>query len=321
MMRREDLRSRLADEIWAFREFKRSCGIEGRDRDWILRGMDRYLAETGSAEICRDSVEGFIRHRIDTARPETYNWICYVRDFTRWAALEGCGSYVVPAGSYRTSNARKAPYLLTEAEVDSFFGSIPAACRSGVWSWQAAAFFGLMHACGLRTGEAAALAVEGVDLWGSQLTIAFSKGNRTRVLPVTPEVNGMLSECHAATSRAFGKDRGSFFVNNRGEPVTVKMAGWMFGRIWESAGLPSEKSGARPRPYCFRHRFAYANIERWAREGLDVDAMLPYLAKYMGHAHIGSTYYYVHTSPDFLAGFSSMAGATDSVMPEVGFDG
>lgn len=73
--------------------------------------------------------------------------------------------------------------------------------------------------------------------------------------------------------------------------------------------------------YCFRHHFAYANIERWAREGLDVDAMLPYLAKYMGHAHIGSTYYYVHTSPDFMSRFSEIAESTESVLPEVGFDG
>jgi integrase len=156
------------------------------------------------------------------------------------------------------------------------------------------------------------------------------------VLPITPEVNGMLSECHAATSIAFDEARAGFFVNNLGKPVTVKMAGWMFCRIWASAGLPEEKSGARPRAYCFRHRFAYANIERWAREGRDVDAMLPYLAmrtsgahaahssltcfSNMGHAHIGSTYYYVHTSPDFMSGFAGMARSTDSVMPEVGFD-
>lgn len=320
-MRREDLHSGLADEIWAFREFKRACGVSGGDRDWIMRDMDRFFESAGACAIDRDSVEGYIEHRIETARPETYNWVCYVRDFTRWAALEGLGEYVVPAGSYKTGNARRVPYLLTEAEVGSFFGAIPSACKRGVWSWQAAAFFGLMHACGLRTGEAAALAVENVDLGESRLTIASSKGNRTRMLPITPEVKDMLSECHAATSEVFGEARPGFFVNNLGKPVTVKMAGWTFCRIWAAAELPDEKSGARPRAYCFRHRFAYANIERWAREGRDVDAMLPYLAKYMGHAHIGSTYYYVHTSPDFMSGFADVTRSTDSVMPEVGFNG
>lgn len=320
-MRREDLGSCMADEIWAFLEFKRACGIQGNDRNWIMRNLDRYFAESGSSEICRESVEGFIRHRIETTSPETYNWICYVRDFTKWAALEGLGSYVVPAGSYRTGNKRKAPYLLTEAEVAAFFGAIPSACARGAWRWQATALFGLMHACGLRTGEAVGLLTENVDLRASRLTIPYSKGNRTRTLPLTPEVRSMLAKCDEESAAAFGEGRSTFFANNLGSPVTVKMAGWMFARIWNAAGLPAEKSAARPRPYCFRHRFAYANIERWAREGRDVGAMLPYLAKYMGHAHIGSTYYYVHTSPDFMSRFSEIAESTESVLPEVGFDG
>lgn len=319
-MRREDLCSSLADAIWAFLEFKRACGVFGADRDWIMRDMDRYFAGSNAQAVDRDAVEGYIRHRIENARPETYNWICYVRDFTRWAALEGIGSYVVPAGSYKTANARKTPYLLTEAEVDAFFDAIPYAGLRGVWSWQAGAFFGLMHACGLRTGEVRKLAIEDVDLDTGHVAVRYSKGNRTRVLPLTEEVRNLLQTCGHRTSEAFGEDRESFFTSNVGRRPGKSTVSYTFSRIWAAAGLPGEKSGARPRPYCFRHRFAYANIERWAREGRDVDAMLPYLAKYMGHSHIGSTYYYVHTSPDFMSGFAGMARLTDSMLPEVGFD-
>jgi len=37
-----------------------------------------------------------------------------------------------------------------------------------------------------------------------------------------------------------------------------------------------------------------------------VDAMLPYLARYMGHATFDSTYYYIHTSPDFMDAYSGL---------------
>ena len=74
----------------------------------------------------------------------------------------------------------------------------------------------------------------------------------------------------------------------------------MFGRIWDQAGLARPAGGRQPRPYDFRHHFAYAGIERWMTEGKDVAAMQPYLSRYMGHATFDSTYYYVHTSPDFL---------------------
>ncbi|MEE8722937.1 MAG: tyrosine-type recombinase/integrase [Eggerthellaceae bacterium] len=319
-MRRDDFSSGLADEIWAFLEFKRACGIQGGDRDWITRDMDRYFSRIGADAVSREAVEGYINHRIETAQPKTRNWICYVRNFTKWAALEGLGSYVVPAGSYRTGNKRKAPYLLTEPEAAAFFAAIPDAGMRGVWSWEAKAFFGLMHACGLRTGEARRLEAGDVDIDGGRIVVRSSKGNRTRVLPVTREVRSMLADHDERASARFGSGRGGFFVSNTGARPSSRTVERTFSKIWASAGLPDEKAGARPRPYCFRHRFAYANIERWAREGRDVDAMLPYLAKYMGHAHVGSTYYYVHTSPDFMSGFAEAVRSTDAVMPEVGFD-
>ena len=38
--------------------------------------------------------------------------------------------------------------------------------------------------------------------------------------------------------------------------------------------------------------------------GIDVAAMLPYLSAYMGHATVESTYYYIHTSPDFMNAYA-----------------
>ena len=48
--------------------------------------------------------------------------------------------------------------------------------------------------------------------------------------------------------------------------------------------------------------------------------MLPYLARYMGHGSIESTYYYIHTSPDFLHAYARLTAASQSPLPEVGFD-
>jgi hypothetical protein len=54
--------------------------------------------------------------------------------------------------------------------------------------------------------------------------------------------------------------------------------------------------------------------------GIDVTAMLPYLARYMGHAGVESTYYYVHTSPDFMDAYAHITGKSQSLLPEVGFE-
>jgi hypothetical protein len=55
-------------------------------------------------------------------------------------------------------------------------------------------------------------------------------------------------------------------------------------------------------------------------QGTDVTTMLPYLARYRGHATIESTYYYIHTPPDFMHTHAHITDTSQSLLPEVGFE-
>ena len=48
--------------------------------------------------------------------------------------------------------------------------------------------------------------------------------------------------------------------------------------------------------------------------------MLPYLSRYMGHATFDSTYYYIHTSPDFMDAYAHITRKSQSLLPEAGFE-
>jgi integrase len=50
-----------------------------------------------------------------------------------------------------------------------------------------------------------------------------------------------------------------------------------------------------------RHTFAVQTLLRWHREGLDVNAWLPRLSTYLGHANPSSTYWYLTASPELMA--------------------
>lgn len=64
-------------------------------------------------------------------------------------------------------------------------------------------------------------------------------------------------------------------------------------------------------------RLAVGHVDHKARSiGVDVMAMLPYLAAYMGHAGIDSTLYYVHASPDFMDGYADLVADAERVVPE-----
>lgn len=320
-MRAYDYSSAFAADIEAFLAFKRGVGIESGSRNWTLYDFDRWCVDNGAAEFDRACVESYVKQRRARTSPDHLTWMSHIRELGRFMRASGREDAYVLSDEFSAKMVRVAPYLLTQSEVDAFFEAAVEFDNGTPWAWQATCFFGLMHACGLRTCEARRLRVCDVDLGAPSLDIIWSKGNRSRRLAITGEVAGMLKRCDAETSALFGQGRRSFFVNGSGNPADPATVGVVFRRIWRAAGLPESKGGKSPRPYCFRHRFAYANLERWRKEGVDVAEMLPYLARYMGHSTFDSTYYYVHTSPDFMEEYAAVVAESDaSVLPEVGFD-
>lgn len=301
----------------AYLTFKQAMGCYGTSRIWYLRRFDAYCARHGASVFDRDTVEGWVLEQL--ARSSTYrSWMSYIRDLGRWLRAHGDADAYVLSDRWKAPFVPAHPYLLSREEIDRFFTAATRLDTTSPWRWQAGAFFTLMHSCGLRTGEARALATERVDLPAGHLDIIGAKGHRSRRLPITDQVIDVLAVCDRTSRDRFGS-RASFFVSAAGNPVTGATVGVIFNRIWDQAGLARPASGTQPGPYAFRHHFAYANLERWMARGDDVTGLLPHLSRYMGHAGFASTYYYVHTSPDFLAAYADLT-AGGSLLPQVGFE-
>ena len=311
--------SAFAARLEEYVEFKHSMGFHGASRIWYLRRFDAYCADHALGVFDRETVEGWVTAQLATSGPYR-SWMSYIRDFGRWLRTRGHTDAYVLSGKWKAPFVPGRPYLLTKREIGAFFAAAARLDATSPWRWQAVAFFMLMHSCGIRTGEARGLLAEQVDLPGRHVDVLGSKGNRSRRLPITGDVWEILAACDAASKARFGPSRETFFLSSTGNPVTAAAVGVIFNRIWDRAGLPRQAGGQRPRPYDFRHHFAYANIERWMTQGIDVAAMLPYLSTYMGHATVESTYYYIHTSPDFMQAYAEITAEGGSPLPEVGFE-
>jgi integrase len=311
--------SAFTGELDAYLEFKKKMGFYGASRIWYLKRFDAYCTTHDRTAFDRDTVEGWVSAQL--ASSGSYrSWMSYIRDAGRWLKAHGNPDAYVLSDRWKASFLAAHPYLLSGQEIEAFFAAAAHLDADSPWRWQATAFFTLMHSCGLRTGEARALLSEHVHLSDGHLDIVSSKGNRSRRLPLTREVIRVLAACEKESAEHFGASRRRFFVSATGNPVTAASVGKMFNRIWDRAGLARPAGGQQPRPYDFRHHFAYANVERWMANGVDVTAMLPYLARYMGHATVESSYYYIHTSPDFMDAYAEIAEAAGWVLPEVGFE-
>ncbi len=311
--------SAFAPELDAYLAFKEKMGFYGNSRIWYLKRFDAYCTAYDRAAFDRDTVEGWVTEQL--ARSGRYrSWMSYIRDVGRWLQVHGHRDAYVLSDRWKAQVVPAHPYLLSSREIEAFFAAAATLNADSPWRWQAVAFFTLMHSCGLRTGETRLLRPEHVHLRDGNLDVVSSKGNRSRRLPLTGDVTEVLAGCDRVSATRLGPSRRTFFVSATCNQVTAATVGKVFHRIWDQAGLPRPASGQQPRPYDFRHHFAYANVDRWMRQGKDVTAMLPYLARYMGHASIESSYYYIHTSPGFMHAYAHITAESQSLLPEVGFE-
>jgi integrase len=83
-----------------------------------------------------------------------------------------------------------------------------------------------------------------------------------------------------------------------------------FGAACKLAGLDSDKP---LRPHDLRHRFAVTRLAAWHRDKADVQALLPLLATYLGHARYTDTAYYVTGTAELLGMAADRAFADGGV--------
>lgn len=310
--------SSFATDLEDYLEFKEQMGFYGRSRIVYLQRFDAYCTNHGLEVFNRATVEGWVNKELERS-PTCRSWMSYIRDFGRWMRTHRDPDSYVLSDQWKAGFTRTCPYLLTSSEIECFFMAAGHIKAASPWAWQAAAFFGLMHCCGLRTGEVRALKVSDVDLDQGHIDIIDSKAKRSRRLPITDEVATLLRACDQISRSRF-PTRVPFFISSTGAPVSPSTVGVIFNRIWDQAALARPTGGRQPQPYAFRHHFAYANLQRWMQAGTDVTAMMPYLTRYMGHATFDSTYYYIHTSPDFMNSYADVIAESHALLPEVGFE-
>jgi len=140
--------------------------------------------------------------------------------------------------------------------------------------------FGLIYACGLRIGEAAALPVTAIDK-ASGLLRVVGKGNKERVVPVPRPVHESLRRMWQSAGH---RDRQWLFPNGRhAGPVAANVLSRTFADAVAAAQLPG---GRRATPHTLRHAYATRLLEA------KVDTRL--IQVLLGHDNIATTAIYTH---------------------------
>ena len=147
-----------------------------------------------------------------------------------------------------------------------------------------AAVLGLLYGSGLRISEA--LSLKPKDLVEGDAITVTGKGNKTRMVPVLPQVAKLITD-YVALCPLDLPDDGALFVGARGGPLSPRIVQMAMARLRGALGLPDTAT-----PHALRHSFATHLLAR----GGDLRA----IQELLGHASLSTTQIYTAVDSERL---------------------
>lgn len=318
--------SHFAPYITMLIEQKQVSGFVYESGAYFLKNFDRFCYEKHPAEavLAKQLVMEWALARHGETPAAHLGRLIPIRDLGRLMHVLGChDAFVIPNRmTAKVTTHTHQIHFFTQEELKVFFATLDNLQPHGKVRARhlvLPVLFRLLYSCGIRTCEARKLLVEDVDLTEGRLFIRESKGPKDRVVGMGKDMLGLCRKYHTQVSRIY-PHRVFFFPSLPERCLTAPSLSRCFSEIWEKAGLRAG-SAVPARAYDLRHHFAIVNLNRWIEFGEDINAKLPYLCRYMGHADIKSTDYYLHLVPEFFSVFKERTKEIfNNLIPEVDYD-
>ena len=253
--------------------------------------QDYYGGPWSWAGVDRLAVRGFLaaEQRRGLARRSVARALSALRTFYRFLNATR-GLEVNPARAARTPRLEKTlPTWLDRAEIEMLFADAEArAAAGGFREVRDLAMLELFYSTGMRLSELAGLNDPDVDLVSDQVK-ARGKGKKERLVPVGSHATSALRkylEIRDRIATARGGNR-PMFVNMRGKRITPRGIQLAMKRLFDTLSR-----GKELHVHTLRHSFA--------THLLDAGADLRSVQELLGHASLGTTQVYTHTSVERL---------------------
>jgi integrase/recombinase XerD len=219
-------------------------------------------------------------------------WNRYLSTISLWLDhLKGIGRLQRNPSIFLRRRARGdyVPYIFSREELRRIFRpdtQSPSRIERAV-------IYHLIYACGLRASEACKLTFRDLDWDAKTIFIRKSKFSKDRILPVHPRVLGRVLDHIRARRETEGPrtPESRLFLTPSKKSWTGHRLSYEFREDLIRLGIykKSRKLGGlimgSPRLHALRHSMACHRLIRWYRDGADVQAKLPILSTYLGHAN------------------------------------
>lgn len=305
--------SALAPVIERYLTLKQTLGRQYNVERNILYSLDQFLVKSTSKrrELTADTFFQWCQTMEHLSSGVRRYRMRVVRNFCLYRQRREPLCFVPDSSLFPSPHQLVRPYIFSPAEIERLLKETRNLKRTA-WSPLRPELFRLivvlLFTTGIRRGELLRLKVSDYDPHQAVLSIRASKFHKSRILPLPNDVRLEMDSYLQALRRqrlTITPEMPLIWNGYRGgRAYTPQSLRWGLEQLLEAAKI-RKPDGRMPRIHDFRHSFAINALLRWYRAGVDVQAKLPFLAAYMGHISIVSTYHYLH----FVEPLASLAAS------------
>ena len=307
------LKSCFKEELENFRDLKLSSGVKDVSIQRYLNYFDDFICEQGvnQIEFTKELKDQWIKYRPDEGDITRYTRVNYSIEFLTF--LEAKGYNVIIPRRLQYVGSKIQHYIYTEAERDKYFEYIDSVdyIKDPMAALYMPVIFRILYGCGTRVGETLSIRVKDVDLTEGIILLRKTKGDRNRLVPVSPGMHEILNK-YASKCLYLKTDEDYFFSHIDRRRVSEQSIYNLHRKALDYAGIPYVGGGKGPRVHDWRHTMAVTSLESFMNNGTDLYNVLPILKTYLGHSNVFSTERYLHLVSQNYDSILSKTASTDS---------
>lgn len=312
----------LSHSLQGFLDEKRALGFKYETEEYVLHCFDRYWAEVNgqSEEITMESLAGWVKQKPTEGKSSQSQRICVVRQFSLYRNGIGIASYIPTEKIHRP---RPIVHILSLSEIKELFRVIdqyhptrPTA-ETARMANEYKVIFRLILATGIRRSEAVSIRLRDIDLRKNLITIYNSKGRKDRRVYLSSDMAELLTAYLSYLRQAVSAEMPWLFPSVRPDRHISSGGLAIRFRLFWSATAYADTCGKAPTIHALRHTFVVLRMNEWMRQGKDLNIMLPYLSKHLGHKSPAGTFYYYHQVAEAFSIIHEKDTWACAVLPEV----
>ena len=254
--------SPLAPQLARFLALKHAMGYRYREEGRALHDLDRFLNDRLSAAdplLTAAIVHDYVARRGTESETTRAHRLTLIREVCRFLRLEDARVVVPDRRSLRIVPQKFVPRVLNRDEGRGFLqacAQLPPGQGSPIRAAVLGTALRLLYLAGLRAGELLRLTQEDLDLDIGALHIRHSKFNKSRVVPLAPDLVQRIVQCRTAAEQRLGPllPHTPLFPSPSGDRYSITALRGAFHDALKIAGI-ERATDSRIRLHDLRHSF------------------------------------------------------------------